>query len=93
MIVGDDRVIEIANGSPLMTKVTALGCSLSAIVAASAALTSDAFVATASAIAIYGIAGEMAAEKASHPGSFRIAFLDALDAIGETDIKLRPKVR
>ena len=76
-----------------MAKVTALGCALSAIVAAFASLTPDAFVATAAAIAIYGVAGEMAAEKAVRPGSFRVAFLDMLDAIDEEDVRLRLKVR
>jgi hydroxyethylthiazole kinase len=92
LVTDGERVIEIANGSPLMAKVTALGCSLSAIVAAFASLTSDAFVATAAAVAIYGVAGEMAAEKAVHPGSFRVAFLDMLDVIGEEDINLRLRV-
>jgi hydroxyethylthiazole kinase-like sugar kinase family protein len=34
----------------------------------------------------------MAAEKAVRPGSFRVAFLDMLDAIGEEDVRLRLKV-
>jgi hydroxyethylthiazole kinase len=40
-------------------------------------------------VAIFGVAGEIAAEKASHPGSFRVAFLDALDTVGEADITSR----
>jgi hydroxyethylthiazole kinase len=92
LVTDGERVTEIGNGSPLMAKVTALGCALSAIVAAFASVTPDAFVATAAAIAIYGIAGEMAAEKAVRPGSFRVAFLDMLDAIGEEDVRLRLKV-
>ena len=92
LVTDGERLVEIANGSPLMTRVTALGCSLSAIVAAFASLTPDGFVATAAAITVYGIAGEMAAEKASRPGSFRVAFLDMLDAVGEDDIKARIRV-
>ena len=92
LVTDGERVLELANGSPLMAKVTALGCALSAIVAAFAALTADYFIATAAAVAIYGIAGEMAGEKAAHPGSFRVVFLDMLDAIGEEDITRRLKV-
>jgi hydroxyethylthiazole kinase len=87
------RVVELANGSPLMSKVTALGCALSAIVAAFAALTPDALLASAAAIGVYGVAGEMAAEAASRPGGFRVAFLDALDVVGEADIVKRLKAR
>ena len=42
--------------------------------------------------AVCGVAGEMAAEKAAHPGGFRVAFIDMLDAIGEHDIRARIRV-
>ena len=93
LVTDGERVVELANGSPLMAKVTALGCALSGIVAAFAALTPDALLASAAAIGVYGVAGEMAAETASRPGSYRVAFLDALDAIGEADIAKRLKAR
>jgi len=93
IVTDGERIVELANGSPLMARVTALGCSLSGIVAAFSALTPDAFLATSAAVAIYGIAGEMAAEKASRPGSFRVAFLDALDSVGEADITDRLRAR
>lgn len=91
-VTDGERVAEPANGSELMTRVTAVGCALSGVVAAFSALTEDRFLATTAAIATYGVAGEMAAEKASRPGSFRVAFLDALDAVGEADIARRLKV-
>ncbi len=92
-VTDGERAVELANGSPLMTKVTALGCALSATIAAFAAVTPDAFLATAAAIGVYGVVGEMAGEAASRPGSFRVAFLDALDAVEEADIVRRLKVR
>jgi hydroxyethylthiazole kinase len=92
LVTDGERLLELGNGSPLMAKVTALGCALSAVVAAFAALTPDYFLATAAAIAIYGIAGEIAAEAASHPGSFRVVFIDRLDSIGEEEITRRLKV-
>jgi hydroxyethylthiazole kinase len=81
--------IRLANGSPLMARVTAVGCSLSALVGAFVGIERDAFVATQSALAIYGVAGEMAGEMAIRPGSFRTAFIDALDAIGPDDLQKR----
>jgi len=92
-ITDGERAVALANGSPLMSKVTALGCALSATIAAFAAVTPDAFLATAAAIGVYGVAGEMAGVSASRPGSFRVAFLDALDAVGDSDIVTRLKVR
>lgn len=93
LVTDGERVVEIANGSPLMARVTALGCALSGIVAAFAALTPDALLASAAAIGVYGVAGEMAAEAASRPGGFRVAFIDALDSVGEADIVRRLKAR
>lgn len=91
-VTDGERVAEPANGSELMTRVTAVGCALSGLVAAFAALTPDRFLAAAVATAVYGVAGEMAAERAQRPGGFRVAFLDALDAIGDADISRRLKV-
>ena len=75
----------LANGAPVMAQVTAVGCSLSAIVAAFCAVEPDAFEATTAAVAVVGIAGERAAARSRLPGSFRTAWLDelcALDAAG-----------
>jgi hydroxyethylthiazole kinase len=86
------RVLWLANGAPMMARVTALGCALTAVVGAFLAVTPDPLDATVAAIAVYGVAGEMAAKQASRPGSFRMAFIDALDAIEEADIQQRLKV-
>ena len=92
VVTNGERFIELANGSALMAKVTALGCALSGIVAAFAAITSDPLAATAAAIGVYGVAGEMAAEVSQRPGGFRVAFLDALDIVGEADLLRRLKI-
>ena len=81
VIAPDGRRAEIANGHPLMPRVTALGCALTGIVAAFAAANPDPFDAAVSALAYYGIAGERAALSTSHPGSFYVAFIDALHAL------------
>jgi hydroxyethylthiazole kinase len=85
-LIGDgERMVRIANGHPLMARVTAMGCAASALVAAALAVEPDALAATASAMLIVGIAGERAAEQAQGPGSFAVAILDALYNIdGET---------
>ncbi|NBN78905.1 hydroxyethylthiazole kinase [Microvirga tunisiensis] len=72
------RIARIANGSPLMTQVTALGCALTGIVAAFAAGAPDRFHATVAALAYYALAGERAAAEDPRPGSFATAFLNAL---------------
>jgi hydroxyethylthiazole kinase len=78
LIADGAQTVIIANGHPLMARVTAMGCAASAIVAACLAVEPDAFVATASAMLIVGVAGEQAASQAHGPGSFAAAILDAL---------------
>ncbi|AXQ92807.1 hydroxyethylthiazole kinase [Cereibacter azotoformans] len=79
------RGIRCGNGHALMPKVTALGCSLTGIVGAFAA-GGPAFEATAAGLAFFGLAGEEAARRAAGPGSFQVAFLDALHAMTPDDL-------
>lgn len=78
LITDGERIAPIANGDPLMARVTAMGCAASSLVAACLAVEPDALIATASAMLIVGVAGEMAAAKAQGPGTFAAAILDAL---------------
>ena len=71
----------IANGHPLMARVTAMGCAGTAITTAFLSVGATPLVATAAALAVLGLAGEVAARTAAGPGSFAIAYLDALDAL------------
>lgn len=72
------RAIECSNGHPLMTRVTAMGCAASAVVAAFTAVEPDPLLAAAAALTVMGIAGEQAGISCNGPGSFVPAFLDAL---------------
>jgi len=75
-----------------MSRVTAMGCAASALVAAALAVERNPVVATAAALLAFGIAGEIAAENARGPGSFAAGFLDAIFNLGEADIMQRAKV-
>ncbi|MGE0797708.1 MAG: hydroxyethylthiazole kinase [Lautropia sp.] len=76
------RAVRVAGGSPLMPQVTALGCSLTCLVGAFAAVApDDPFAATVAALATFAVAGEAAEDAAAGPGSFAWRFLDALAAL------------
>ena len=71
--------LQIDNGHPLMHRIPALGCALSALVTGFiAAAPAQAMPAAAAALAYYGLAGERAATRTQAPGSFAVAFTDAL---------------
>jgi hydroxyethylthiazole kinase len=91
IVTDGTRTASIRNGDPLMAKVTAMGCAVSALVAACMAVEDDAWLATAAALAIGGVVGELAAEKATGPGSFAVAFLDTLFSVNEAALIARAK--
>ncbi|MBI2254188.1 MAG: hydroxyethylthiazole kinase [Proteobacteria bacterium] len=80
------RLLGIANGHPLMARVTGMGCTASAIGGAYLAVNDDPFIAAAEAMVTMGVAGEAAFATAPVPGSFQIAFLDALYRIEAVDL-------
>lgn len=83
----------IANGNSLMARVTGMGCTASALVGACCAVRADdPFTATTAAMALMGIAGDIAAEKASGPGTMQLHFLDALYQISEEEFTQRLKL-
>lgn len=76
----------IANGHSSAARVTAMGCALGAVIAACLTVEDDPAIAAATALLAYGIAGEKAGAVAPGPGSFAVAFLDALAALTPTDL-------
>jgi hydroxyethylthiazole kinase len=91
-IVDKEKIIKIKNGHPMMSRVTGLGCTASALCGAFAAVEKQPFVAAAETMAVMGIAGEMAAEISAGPGSLQTYFLDYLYRLSEDDIIRRLKV-
>lgn len=81
LVTNGTRVARIANGHPLMGRVTGTGCAATATIGAFLAVDPDPVSATATALAFFGLAGEVAARHAAAPGSFMIQMLDALYTI------------
>ena len=93
LVVSGGMEARVANGHPMMAKVTGMGCTASALAGAFAAVNPSARDAAVNAMAVMGIAGELAAESAAGPGTFLTRFLDALYLMSESDIRGRLKVR
>lgn len=91
------RWLSLANGDPWMTRVTGVGCSASALVGAFAAVQPDAWRATASAMAVLGVVGELAAERTraadAGVGRLQLELLDGLQLLAHDEFVARLKVR
>jgi hydroxyethylthiazole kinase len=93
IVTDGTRQATIANGHDVMTRVTAMGCAASAVTAAFLAVEPDAFVATTAALAAFGVAGELAGTRASGPGSFAVAMLDALHNLDADTLTARARIQ
>ncbi|MBT8358706.1 MAG: hydroxyethylthiazole kinase [Desulfobacterales bacterium] len=91
LVTDGERTVYISNGHPLMACVTGTGCTATAVIGAFLAVDNDPFSAAVTALAYFGLAGEIAGKKAQAPGSFMINLLDAMYLI--TPEKLRSGCR
>jgi hydroxyethylthiazole kinase len=92
LVTDGNRVIRVSNGHPLMGYVTGTGCTATTTIGAFLAVDDDPVSATATALAFFGLAGEVAGQKAEAPGSFMIQLLDALYTITPKDLRESCKI-
>jgi hydroxyethylthiazole kinase len=95
-IVDATRWALLSNGHPWMTKITGVGCSATALIGAFCAVQPDAWRATVSAMALMGVVGEVAAEKAVvrrvGVGSMQVLMLDELQLLDQGTFETRLKM-
>jgi hydroxyethylthiazole kinase len=92
VVTDGERSAKIANGDPLMSLVTAMGCAGSALVAAALAVERDRWRATIAALVALGVAGEVAAENTSGPGRFASWIIDALHGLDSATLRAHTRV-
>ena len=78
LIVSSGKEVIVENGHPMMGQVTGMGCMLTAVMGAFAAVESDPMIAAVGAIAFFGLVGEQAALRSEGPGTFKSIFFDTL---------------
>src|SRR5699024_3627320 len=78
VITDGTRTTLCNNGHKMLTNITASGCLLTSLIGAFAGVTENIYEASIQATAVYGIAAELAMEKAEGPGTFIPALLDQL---------------
>lgn len=85
IIIDQNRLTTVPYGTSLFTKVTGMGCSATAIIAAFAAINQDYFLASAHAMVTFTLAGQIAALNSKGPASFYNNLIDTLYTMGEYD--------
>jgi len=92
VITDGNSLYTVSNGDEMLTLVTGTGCLLSSVLGAYAAVEKDYVAAATAGIVMYGVAAELAREKANQPGSFQIAFLDSLYEISPQLVEERARI-
>ena len=87
------RVVAVHNGDAMMTRVTGLGCTATAIIGACLAVESDSLIAAAHGLVLIGVAGEIAASRARGPGSLQMELIDALYLLDEATVIGRARLK
>lgn len=89
VLAPDGRHAVLRNGHPLMTRVTGVGCSASALVGAFAAVQADPWRACTSAMAYWGVVGQIAAERMAPDtgiGRYAGALLDVASTLTHAEL-------
>jgi len=86
------KTYRIANGHPLMTHVVGTGCMAASVIGAFAAAERDLSLAAACALACFGIAAELAAEKAPGPAAFKARLFDCLYDLDRETVDRRQRI-
>jgi len=92
IIIDENETYFVENGHPLMTKVTGLGCSASAIVGAFAGIFENKTESIVAAMLLLGIAGELSEKISNGPGSLQMNILDKLYNISKQEFFENVKV-
>lgn len=82
-ITDGKKAIAAKNGVAMLQKITATGCTVTALIAAFVAVEpSNPLEATACALSVFGLAGELGLEMARGPASLRVHMIDSLHGLG-----------
>ena len=92
-VVADGRgIYRVRNGDARMTGVVGTGCMAASVIGAFAAVEPDHRRAGTAALCCYGIAGELAAQEAHGPASFKAALFDCLYNLDEATVERRQQI-
>jgi hydroxyethylthiazole kinase len=92
-VVASGRKTVVENGHPMMGQVTGMGCMLTAVMGAFAAVEKDPMSAAVGALAFFGLAGEQAALRTGGPGTFKSVFFDTLFSLTPDQMRKGLKIK
>lgn len=92
IITDGEKTTYIKNGTPMMTNITGMGCTATALIGAFCGVIDDKMAATVTAMALLGISAEIAVEGAHGPGSLQVKLLDKLYNLTKNEFVTHAKI-
>lgn len=86
IISNGEKTFIVKNGHELMGSIVGTGCMVASIIASFVAVNPDYCDAARDALCCFGVAGELAAEKANGPGSFKVNLYDEVFNISDETV-------
>lgn len=86
LILTSEAQVSVHNGDAMMTRVTGMGCTATALIGAFSAVNANALMASVHAMVTLGVAAEIAMLRTRGPGSFYIEIRDALYLLTQTEL-------
>lgn len=87
IITDGDKIYLVKNGHEMMGSIVGTGCMAASVIGSFAAVENNYTNAAASALACFGIAGELAAASSKGPGTFKVNFYDEAAQLNKEKIE------
>ena len=92
IVADESRVALVKNGHPMMADIVGTGCMAASVIGTFAAVEKDLVSASASGLACYEIAAEIAARKARGPGTFKECLYDSVYGLDSETINRMQRI-
>jgi hydroxyethylthiazole kinase len=92
IVTDGNRILMVENGHPMLGTISGTGCMAASVIGAFIAEADDPVIASAAALASFGIAGEKAAACARGPFSFKTALFDEMAALKPEDLVMGARI-
>ena len=93
LVTDGDRMYGLFNGSPMMETVSGTGCMLSSVIGVYAGAHGADLDATVTAVTMFNVASEIAAEGVSGPGSFKVRLFDEVYGIDADTVSEKARLK
>ncbi len=92
VVSGGESLALVKNGHDMMGKIVGTGCMAASVIGAFAGVEKDYWKATAYALSVFGIAGELASKESTGPGTYKEKFYDEIFSLDEGKVEGMQKI-